>query len=220
MFIWNRESQWPSTSARPADFSRLGISMPSSFTKGSSSKSEYFKGRHRLEHWYRDNTLYFLTVRCTDRFPAFASESAKAVFWRQFEKYTTEYHFDTWICALLDNHYHAIGYLPRGSDLASMIRKIHGSTAKLVNDLLPTRLVPFWAEYFDGCLRDEAQYRRAYRYTLLQSRRHGICADYAGYQHTRVTMDLKKGLELARERRVFLRDVPYKRYQKSDKPAD
>jgi hypothetical protein len=101
-----------------------------------------------------------------------------------------------------------------------MIRKIHGSTAKLVNDLLTTRLIPFWADYFDGCLRDETQFCRAYRYTMLQSQRHGIRGDYRRYRHTRVTVGLERGLEFARERRVFLRDVPYKRYQKSGGPAD
>jgi REP element-mobilizing transposase RayT len=80
--------------------------MPA-FTKGSSSGKEYFKGRHRLEHWYRDNTVYFLTVRCMNRFPAFASEEAKAVFHRQFDKYASEHDFEPWIYTLVDNHYHA-----------------------------------------------------------------------------------------------------------------
>jgi REP element-mobilizing transposase RayT len=185
------------------------------FKKGSSAKKEFYNGRHRREHWYRDNTVYFLTVRCTDRFPAFASEEAKTIFWRQFTKYTSEHHFDVWICTLLDNHYHAIGYLPHGPDLAPMIRKIHGSVAKLVNDILPTRLTPFWADYFDGCLRDENQFRRAYCYTLLQSRRHGICRDYRQYLHTRMGLTLEGGLAIAQSRRVFLRDVPYKRYEKA-----
>jgi hypothetical protein len=41
--------------------------MPA-FKKGSSSQKEFFDGHRRREHWYRDNTVYFLTVRCTDRF--------------------------------------------------------------------------------------------------------------------------------------------------------
>jgi hypothetical protein len=190
------------------------------FTKTSSRTKEHFKGRHRLEHWYRDNSLYFLTVRCTDGLPAFASQSAKDVFWRQFHKYAAEYRFDVWICTLLNNHYHAIGYLPRGLDLGPMLRKIHGSTAKLVNDLLPKRIVPFWADYFDGCLRDEKQFRLAYRYTLIQSQRHGVCRDYQDYPDTRVMRGVDDGLRIARERKVFLKDVPYKRYLKSDRPAD
>ena len=48
-------------------------------------RREFTKGRHRFEHWYRDNTVYFINARCRDRFPAFASEEAKAVFWNRFE---------------------------------------------------------------------------------------------------------------------------------------
>ena len=100
-----------------------------------------------------------------------------------------------------------------------MMRKIHGSVAKLVNDTLPQRHLPFWREaggrdYFDGCLRDELQCRRAYRYTLTQCRRHGICPDWRGYPHTRVNIELERGLRRATELGAFLYGVPYPRYQR------
>ena len=100
-----------------------------------------------------------------------------------------------------------------------MMRKIHGSVAKLVNDLLPERRVPFWwdrrdADYFDGCIRDEVQYRRAYRYILTQSVRHGICRDWRQYPHTHVDVELEVGLRRALELRAFLPGVPYKRYMR------
>jgi REP element-mobilizing transposase RayT len=188
------------------------------FRKGASTAHEYFDGRHRLEHWYRDNTVYFLTVRCTNKFHAFKSEQAKQIFWRQLERYTKEYGFEIWVCSLLDNHYHALGFLPKGNNLSPMLKKIHGSVAKLVNDLLPQRLLPFWSKYFDGCLRDEKQYRRAYRYTQTQSVRHGICADWQAYPHTRVHVALEEGLSRAVRSRAFLPQVPYKRY--SDMPTE
>ncbi|HEX4055822.1 MAG TPA: hypothetical protein VHX86_16280 [Tepidisphaeraceae bacterium] len=179
--------------------------------KGAATPHEFFHGQHRLEHWYGDNSLYFLTIRCSDQFPAFASEPAKEIFWRQFTKYFTDHHFDVFVCTLMTNHYHAVGYFSDGNHLAPMLQKIHGSVSKLVNDLLPQRRVPFWSEYFDGCLRDEKQYRRAYRYTQLQSVRHGICRDWREYKHTRVYVDLKDGLKIATTKRAFLPMVPYKR---------
>lgn len=185
------------------------------FKKGSSTQKEFHKGLHRKEHWYRDNTVYFITTRCTDQYAAFTSAEAKAIFWRQIEKYSAEHHFDVWICTLMNNHYHAIGYLSRAMDLAPMIRKFHGSVAKLVNDVLPQRIVPFWEDYFDGCLRDENQYCRAYRYTLLQAVRAGICGDYRDYPDTHVRVGLRDGLGMAVQRRVFLANVPYKRYEKT-----
>ncbi len=186
------------------------------FKKGSSTQKEFHENQHRKEHWYRDNTLYFITTRCTDRHPAFSSPQAKAIFWRQLEKYAAQHHFDLWICTLMNNHYHVIGYLPRAPDLAPMIRKIHGSVAKLVNDLLPNRILPFWEDYFDGCLRDESQYCRAYRYTLFQSVRAGLCLDYRIYSDTKIRIALRDGLRFAQQRQVFLRHVPYKRYEKAN----
>jgi REP element-mobilizing transposase RayT len=104
---------------------------------------EFTEGRHRFEHWYRDNTIYFITARCRDRFPAFARENAKQVFWNRFECYTRQYGFVPWVTTLLDNHYHTLGYLKAGSNLGPMMQRLHGSVAKLVNDLLPERRVPF-----------------------------------------------------------------------------
>ncbi|MEX0642006.1 MAG: hypothetical protein WD468_04860, partial [Pirellulales bacterium] len=100
----------------------------------------------------------------------------------------------------------------------ALMRHLHGSVAKLVNDLLPKRRVPFWSEaghrdYFDGCIRDQKQCRRAYRYTLLQSVRHRIANDWQHYPHTRAPIELERGLKRALELQAFLEKVPYKRYQ-------
>jgi hypothetical protein len=188
------------------------------FRKSSSSSLETFKGRHRYEHWYLDNQVYFITARCRDRYPAFASEAAKNVFWDRFVHYTSEFGFIPWITSLLDNHYHTLGYLRVGENLGPMMQRLHGSVAKLVNDLLTERRIPFWREaghrdYFDGCIRDVKQCRRAYKYTLRQAVRHGIVTDWQQYPHTRVAIELEVGLQRALELRAFLESIPYKRYQ-------
>ena len=71
-------------------------------------------------------------------------------------------------------------------------------------------------DYFDGCIRDEVQCRRAYRYTLTQYRRQKICADPAMYPHTRVDIELERGLKRAIELGAFLYGVPYPRYFRKD----
>ena len=58
------------------------------FRKSSVSHHEFYEDKHRFEHWYRDNTVYFITPRCRDRYPAFQSDEAKAVFWDRFTHYT------------------------------------------------------------------------------------------------------------------------------------
>lgn len=189
------------------------------FKTSSYTPHERFDSQHRFEHWYRDNTVYFITSRCRDRFPAFDAEDAKLVFWDRFEHWTNVHGFVPWVTSLLNNHYHTLGYLKVGSELGPMMRKIHGSVAKLVNDLLPRRHLPFWRssghrDYFDGCIRDVLQCRRAYRYTLLQSVRAGICSNYLDYPHTRVRIELDRGLERAVQLQAFMEGVPYARYER------
>jgi hypothetical protein len=161
----------------------------------------------------------FITSRCREKFPAFESDEAKQIFWDRFEHYSKQYNFVPWVTTLLNNHYHTLGYLKRGDDLGQMMRHIHGSVAKLVNDRLENRLVPFWCDaehedYFDGCIRNEKQCRRAYRYTLTQSVRHRICADWRDYPHTRVRIEVDRGVRRAHELSAFMEGVPYKRYEK------
>jgi len=176
---------------------------------------------HRFEHWYVDNQVYFITARCREQFPAFASRNAKAVFWDRLKHYTEETGFVPWIASLLDNHYHLLGYNRTAAGLETMMQRLHGSVAKLANDLLPQRRADFWRdargkEFFDGCIRDELQCRRAWRYTYTQCRRHGICHDPRDYPHARVYLDRDRAIARAQQLKAFMPDVPYPRYQKRD----
>jgi len=192
--------------------------MNSRTRKSSHFSGPYYKDQRRFEHWYRDNQVYFITARCWEKYPAFSSEQAKVIFWERFDFYAREALFTPWVTSLVINHYHILGYCKEGLKLGPMMRKSHGSVAKLVNDLLPRRRVPFWGDrghqdYFDGCIRDEKQCRLAYRYTLTQCVRHGICKDWREYPHTKVNVELDLGVRRALELNAFLEGVPYKRYQ-------
>jgi len=190
--------------------------------KSARSSHEIGAHGHRFEHWYVDNQAYFITARCRDRFPAFADEPAKTIFWDRFDYHAETHGFEPWCASLLDNHYHAIGYVRVGINLKRFIQRLHGSVAKLVNDLLPERREHFWRddrghEYFDGCLRDEIQTRRAWWYTLRQSERHGITADYRTYPHTRIWVDLEPTIDLCHACGAFMQHAPYPRYSKRKK---
>ncbi len=87
----------------------------------------------------------------------------------------------------------------------------------MVNDLLPECLTPFWYDtgkqgYFDGCIRDETQCRRAYRYTLTQCTRHNICSDSRDYPHTHLKVQLESAVNRSLEKHAFMEGIPYRRY--------
>jgi hypothetical protein len=181
------------------------------------SRNVHYEERHRFEHWLVDNQVYFITARCRERCPAFESQEAKEIFWDRFNHYAAESGFVPWVTSLLDNHYHTIGYMKAGAVLPRMMQRIHGSVAKLVNDILPSRHREFWRdskgrEYFDGCIRSEKQGRLAYRYILRQAVRAGLVKDWRDYGHTRVNVELERAIKRALEIEAFLTGVRYKRY--------
>ena len=194
------------------------------FRQVSATRTHRWKGKHRFEHWYRDNTVYFITSKVRDGFHAFREERAKQIFWDRFDHWSTKYDFKPWGVSLLDNHYHILGFLPIGENLGHMMQKLHGSTSKLVNDTLPERHVPFWRfaghrDYFDGCLRDETQLRRAYHYVQRQAVRAGLVRRVEDYPHTRTYVTLHEAVARAKVRDAYLPTVPYARYDTPSQPA-
>src|SRR4051812_24565972 len=114
--------------------------------KSSHTHREFHQTQHRFEHWYRDNQVYFITAKCRGGYLAFTLPETKEIFWDRFLHYTQAQGFVPWVTTLIGNHYHTLGYLRVGKELGEMMRKIHGSVAKLVNDVLPSRRKPFWRE--------------------------------------------------------------------------
>jgi hypothetical protein len=178
-------------------------------------------GRHRFEHWCVDNQVCFITARVRVQHSAFTSADAKGVYWERFDHYTGACGFEPWITSLMDNHYHTLGFLHEGEKLKVLMQRVHGSVAKLVNDVLESQCLPrhadFWCDqrgqqYFDGCIRDERQFRRAWRYVERQAERQGICRGCSTYPHTRAIMSFEGALKSARERDGFMAGVPYMRY--------
>lgn len=193
--------------------------MPKEIHKVSATQPIEYKGHRRFEHWYVDNQVYFITARCTDRYPALVSDAAQKIFWDRWTHYAKVHRFTPWIISLVANHYHVLGYCKEGKGFGQMMRKVHGSIAKLVNDSLVERRVPFWTnpghqDYFDGCIRSEKQCRRAYRYIQTQCVRHRICGDWRDYRNTRIFVELERGVKRAHELGAFMEGVPYKRYMR------
>lgn len=194
--------------------------MSERFRKSSYTQKEFFRGRHRFEHWYRDNTVYFITSKVRDGAPLFSSEPAKSAFSDRFDHYTRMHGFVPWVTTLMYNHYHTLGYLREKEQLGQMMRKLHGSVAWLVMKASGVRHVPFWRskgnkDYFDGCIRDVLQAERAYRYTLMQAVRAGTVSDRRDFPNTRVNVDMDRAIKRAAQLKAFLEDVPYARYDRN-----
>jgi hypothetical protein len=78
------------------------------FRKVSATEHEWWNGRHRFEHWYRDNTVYFLTSRVSDRSPVFLVPDAAEVFWDRWDHWAAAFDVRPLVVTLMSNHYHAV----------------------------------------------------------------------------------------------------------------
>jgi hypothetical protein len=172
----------------------------SKFRKSSATPHEFFDGEHRFEHWYRDNTVYFITSKVRDGFAAFETDAAKNIFWDRFDFYTKLHEFHPWVATVMNNHYHFEGYLRDGSQLGEMMRKLHGSVAWMVMKEINVHHVPFWRGAGNRDTRDQAVKAR-------------LVKDYREYPHTRVYLDRDRAIARAVQLKAFLEDVPYKRYE-------
>ena len=204
--------------------------------KSNQSKRRTFQNKHRFEHWYRDNQVYFITAKTALGTPVFTTPKACDRFWSAFDHACAIGTFTPWVTTLMNNHYHTLGYLKTGNQLPKMMQSLHGSLAKQINDLIeagelqfprqplnhqnqPIRLRPFWGTkgkktYFDGCIRDETQATRAFRYTRDQAVRAKLVTRWQDYPHTRLDITLERALPRATQLNALLRGVPYKRYEK------
>ena len=190
------------------------------FRKTSYTKNEFWDGRHRFEHWYCDNSVYFITSKVRDGAHLFLSREARDVFWDRFDHYTKAHTFTPWVTTVLSNHYHTLGYLRVGKELGEMMRKLHGSVAWMTMKATGIRHVPFWRhkgnkDYFDGCIRDVLQAERAYRYTLLQAVRAKLVKDWRNYPDTHVNVEMWRAIRRAVELKAFMEGVPYARYERN-----
>ena len=170
--------------------------------------------RRRVEHWHIDNQIYFITARCRDRLPAFEAEDAKLIFWRQLEIKAAEHGLTLIIASLLNNHYHLLGYLKEGDQLTPLMRGLHGSVARYVNQVTPPekQVKPLFREatgkqYFDGAIRSPKQFDRTFRYIERQGVRHGLCERGEIYRHTRVYVDKERAIKRALQINAFLTGV-------------
>ena len=138
---------------------------------------EYSESPHRPLHIYNDDAWYFITastvhrarilktpahcyVWCAELFAAVAALKLKLAAW-----------------ALLQNHYHLLVELPRGRDLSSFMKTLHGRTSYVFNELDSCRGRQVWYSYWDLCIRNEDDFWARLNYIHYKPVHHGY-VDY------------------------------------------
>jgi putative transposase len=94
--------------------------------------------------------------------------------------YFREYHWELHHWVILDNHYHLLGKSHKGTNLASIFKRLHGSTATYIHEATHCEK-PVWWNYWDYCPRNEREYYIRQNYLLWNPVKHGYVENLKDY---------------------------------------
>jgi putative transposase len=113
---------------------------------------------HHPPHVYLDDTWYLITSRVYDGCHLLRPEGHKKVVRDQLKALVIEFRLQLAAWVILDNHSHILAKSPVGADLSRFIGRWHGRTSFELNGLDGTRGRQVWHNYWDTCIRTEADY--------------------------------------------------------------
>jgi putative transposase len=128
---------------------------------------------HHPPHIYLDDTWYIITSATLGHALYLASAQAKTLLRDTLETLVKELSISLRAWVILDNHYHLLLKTRRGQDLSRFFRLLHGSTARQINlwDAITGRQV--WHNYWDTCIRTEADVWTQFNYIHNNPIKHG-----------------------------------------------
>ncbi len=121
-------------------------------------------GQHHPPHVYLDTTWYMVTASTCRREHLLRPAGHKELVRDQLKALLVEFNIRLTAWVILDNHYHLLVRLDRGASLPRFIARLHGRTSYDLNSLDGTRGRQVWHNYWDTCIRGEADYWRRFNY--------------------------------------------------------
>ncbi len=138
--------------------------------------------RHTPRHLYLARKTYFLTAGTYRRRSFFRSQDAKKLLRDVIVKGADKFGVSISAWVFLDNHYHLLLKLAKGNGLSRLVGNIHANSARLLNrtDQIPKRKV--WYNYWDYCIRNDADYYRHLNYIHQNPVKHRYVNNLGDYR--------------------------------------
>ena len=115
---------------------------------------------HRPPHIYLDNQIYFLTVRCFRGQIYFKGKENLIMY--IIEKITKEFKYSIYAWVILDNHFHLLFRVEK--EFKKFIQILNGRISFNVNKIDKVRGRKIIYNYWDHCIRDEADFYKHFNY--------------------------------------------------------
>ena len=129
--------------------------------------------KHHPFHFYRDDTIYFVTARIIEKIKFFSTREKKEILRGTLKDVLKRYGYKLYAWVILDNHYHLLIKANKGDDLKFFVRDLHSLSAKRLNELENQAGRKIWFQYWDRCIRDEKDFFKHFNYIHHNLVKHG-----------------------------------------------
>ena len=122
-----------------------------------------FKKHHPL-HIYKDEVIYFVTVRTIKKEKLFNTDEKKKILYQALRKSLENYCYQLYAWIILDNHYHLLFRTREGKNLGKFISNLNSVSSKNLNKLDKQKGRNIWFQYWDYCIRNEKDFYSHFNY--------------------------------------------------------
>ena len=128
---------------------------------------------HHPPHIYLDDAWYMITGSICQRQRLLQPEGYKDLVRDQIKALATEFGLRLAAWVILDNHYHILTKSHDGETFPRFFGRLHGRTSFEINGRGGTRGRQVWHNYWDTCIRTEADYWIRFNYIHHNPVKHG-----------------------------------------------
>jgi putative transposase len=158
-------------------------------------------------HLFVADTLYMLTASIYGKAHLMQSPERKAEWRAAFHEAAKIYGWQIIAWVVLNNHYHTIVQSPEcPGNLSNFINSYHKFTARKWNQEDGVQGRKVWWNYWDSCIRSEADYYSRLRYVFWNPLKHGLVERPEDYEFSNYREVLNTGADFTAIREV--NDVP------------
>ena len=151
---------------------------------------------HHPPHIYLDDTWYFITSSIYQRHRLLQSVEAKELVRDQLSELAREFKLQLAAWVILDNHYHILAKSHIGKELSRFIGRLHGRVSHDLNDRDNAHGRQVWHNFWDTCIRSDADYWIRFNYIHHNPVKHGYTRQMSDWVFSSYRFHLeRKGVE-------------------------
>lgn len=135
-------------------------------------------------HLYFDDRIYFITGRTINKQKFWNTASKKRLFLSCLRAGLQKLKIPIYAWVLLDNHYHLLCQIRKGKDIPEFVNFLNGRSSFELNKLEKIKNRKIWYQYWDHCIRNDADLWKHFNYIHHNPVKHGYvktqeeCANY------------------------------------------